>query len=400
MESTVSIVRGEDLESRVLRAVELLGGMERFVKGGDVVLIKPNLVDGRDPETGETVHPEVIKALIRLAFDAGAGRVIAGEGPTLYVRSLNRPLHREVKRIAEKEGAEMINFEEHPFVKVRVKNPVCFSEVRVPKVLLECEVFINVPALKTHHLVGVTVALKNLYGVLPLEYKRRYHTLDRTEEIIVDLNIARRSDLTVVDGTYATHHLPPLERLTLNLTIVGNKPVAVDAVSAKILGLDPDKIRILKWAEEKGLDTFDLNRIRILGLSIREAFREKATTIVDIVNYLYDGMIVLVNGGACTGCFCRLGTELCMDYDSSTLKRPLYILCGPNAEPPKDVDVIFCGECLRLKYEKSSRGILVPGCPSALEEFREGLSMFNLHSSGVLSRRVLRMYLKGPIIKA
>ena len=121
----------------------------------------------------------------------------------------------------------MINFEEHPFVKVRVKNPVCFSEVRVPRVLLECEVFINVPALKTHHLVGVTVALKNLYGVLPLEYKRRYHTLDRTEEIIVDLNIARRSDLTVVDGTYATHHLPPLERLTLNLTIAGNDPVAV-----------------------------------------------------------------------------------------------------------------------------------------------------------------------------
>ncbi|RLG94981.1 hypothetical protein DRO37_03865 [Candidatus Bathyarchaeota archaeon] len=102
MESTVSIVRGEDLESRVLRAVELLGGMERFVKGGDVVLIKPDLVDGRDPETGETVHPEVIKALIRLAFDAGAGRVIVEEGPTLYVRSLNQPLHREVRRIAEK----------------------------------------------------------------------------------------------------------------------------------------------------------------------------------------------------------------------------------------------------------------------------------------------------------
>ncbi|HDM89308.1 MAG TPA: hypothetical protein ENG65_04875 [Candidatus Bathyarchaeota archaeon] len=82
----------------------------------------------------------------------------------------------------------------------------------------------------------------------------------------------------------------------------------------------------------------DLNRIRILGLPIIEAFREKATTIVDIVNYLYNGMIVLVNGGACTGCFCRLRTELCMDYDSSTLNRPLYILCGPKAEPPKDVD--------------------------------------------------------------
>ena len=400
MESTVSIVRDEDIESRVLRSVKLLGGMERFIEGGDTVLIKPNLVDGRDPETGETVHPEVIKALIRLAFDAGAGRVIVGEGPTLYIRSLNRPLHREVRRIAEEEGAEMINFEEHPFVKVRLKNPVCFSEIKVPKALLECDVFINVPALKTHHLVGVTVALKNLYGVLSLEDKRRYHAIDRTEEIIVDLNLARRSDLTVVDGTYATHHLPPLKRLTLNLTIAGDDPVAVDAVSAKILGLDPEKIRILKWAEERGLGTSNLNRIRILGLPIREAFKEKATTIVDIVNYLYDGMIVLVNGDACTGCFCRLGTELCMDYDVNSLKRPLYILCGPEAEPPKDVDVIFCGDCLRLKYEKSSRGIFVPGCPPTLEDFRRALSRFNLHSSGVLSRRVLRMYLKGPIIKA
>jgi len=66
----------------------------------------------------------VKKVLIRLAFDAGAGRVIVGEGPTLYVRSLNRPLHRKVRRITEEEGAEMINFDEHPFVKVRVKNPV------------------------------------------------------------------------------------------------------------------------------------------------------------------------------------------------------------------------------------------------------------------------------------
>ena len=264
---------------------------------------------------------------------------------------------------------------------------------------MECNVFINVPALETHHIVGVTVALKNLYGVLSSEDKRRYHAIDRTEEITVELNLARRSDLTVVDGTYATHHLPPLKRLTLNLTIAGDDPVAVDAVSAKILGLDPEKIRILKWAEERGLGISDLNRIRILGLPIREAFKEKATTIVDIVNYLYNGMIVLVNGGACTGCFCRLGTELCRDYDSRTLKRPLYILCGPKAEPPKDVDVIFCGDCLRRKYEKSSRGVFVSGCPPALEEFRRTLSRFNLHGSGAFSRRVIRMYLKGPIIE-
>jgi len=158
------------------------------------------------------------------------------------------------------------------------------------------------PKAAGHHLVGVTVALKNLYGVLSLKDKRRYHALDRTKEIIVDLKIARKSDLIVVDGTYATYHLPPLKRLTLNLTIAGDDPVAVDAVSAKILGLDPDKIRILKWAEEKRLGTSDLNRIRTLGLPIRETFKEKTTTIVDIVNYLYNGMIVLVNGCACTGC--------------------------------------------------------------------------------------------------
>jgi len=72
---------------------------------------------------------------------------------------------------------------------------------------------------------------------------------------------------------------------------------------------------------------------------------------------------------------CRLGTELCTDYDVSSLKRSLYILCGPEAEPPEDVDVIFCGDCLRLKYEKNSRGIFVPGCPPALEEFRKALKV-------------------------
>lgn len=398
MKTAVSIVRDENLERRVLRAINLLGGIGRFVKSGDIVLIKPNLVDGKDPETGETVHPEMIRILISLAQEAGAERIIVGEGATRLIPSLNSPLHRAVRRIAEEEGAEMINFEEHPFVRVRVKDPVYFSEVKVPEAFLNCDIFINVPALKTHHLVGITVAMKNLYGLLSLEDKIKYHRLDKTEEAIVDLNLVRRSDLIVVDGTYATHHLPPLKKLTLNLTIASDNAVAVDVVSAKILGMKPEKISILNLAEEHGLGPSDINQIKILGLPIEKAFRWKAPTVIDVVNHIYEGKIRLINGDACSRCFGRLGTELYRNYEIDHLKKPLYILLGPEANPPEDGDVIFCGDCLKSKYEGERRGIFVSGCPPAIEDFRRALAKFNVRSRGASFRhQIIQMYQEGPV---
>jgi len=225
--------------------------VERYVGKGDKVLIKPNLVDGSPYETGETVHPETVRVLIRMAKAAGASKITVGDAVT----SRNLTLYDTVGKIAKEEGAEWVDLGRSPRVEVKIKNPVFFEKVKVARELVDCDVLINVPALKTHHLAGVTVAMKNLYGVLELQDRIYYHRADKIEEIIVDLNLVKPSDLVVVDGGYSTHHWPAFEVQKLDLALAGNNAVLVDAVAAKVMGIDPKTIRFLSWAEEQNTKT-------------------------------------------------------------------------------------------------------------------------------------------------
>ena len=371
----VSIVRSENVVGRVSRAVELVGGVERYVGKGDKVLIKPNLVDGSPYETGETVHPETVRVLIRMAKAAGASKITVGDAVT----SRNLTLYDTVGKIAKEEGAEWVDLGRSPRVEVKIKNPVFFEKVKVARELVDCDVLINVPALKTHHLAGVTVAMKNLYGVLELQDRIYYHRADKIEEIIVDLNLVKPSDLVVVDGGYSTHHWPAFEVQKLDLALAGNNAVLVDAVAAKVMGIDPKTIRFLSWAEEHGLGSPDISKHKILGLTIEEAFRKKTVNLVDYVNKEYEN-IKIINRGACTGCYGRLPTALLFRHDPKSAKKKLYILMGPEARPPKprgeDHVCILCGNCLAPTFYNRLEGEFVPGCPPDLEAFRETLDRF------------------------
>jgi len=202
----------------------------------------------------------------------------------LRKRFVNRPfppisetLYERYKREVERVGGRFIDFNVDGWETVEVPNPMFFERVQVARALLECDVFIGVPALKTHHLAGITVAIKNLYGAIPREEKRKYHRLDRVEEAIVDLNQVRSSDMVIVDGTCTILHWGMvdeyLETHQLNLTIAGFDPVAVEAVSSKVLGIDPRCLRFLSWAEKKGLGTADIDEIDLVGMSIDEAYQ-------------------------------------------------------------------------------------------------------------------------------
>jgi len=173
--SVVSIVKDDNMERRTVEAVSLVGGIEKVVGKGDRVLIKPNMVGGLPPEVGETTHPEVVRTVVELVLEAGAKEALVGEGePVVPLELLRRrfvnrrlvmsePLHERYKREVEKAGGRFVDFNVDGWVTVEVPDPVFFDTVQVARALMDCDVFINVPVLKTHHLVGITVALKNLY---------------------------------------------------------------------------------------------------------------------------------------------------------------------------------------------------------------------------------------------
>lgn len=363
----------------MVKALDLIGGIEKTVGKGDKVLIKPNMVDGASPDTGETVHPEVVLAVVKLAQAAGASRVAIGESPTW--RDLS--LHHLYEKMAKEAGAEMVNFNEQPFDEVSVKDSVYFKTVRIARALRECDAFINVPTLKTHHVAGLTVAMKNYYGVIPQQDKWGYHKQDRLEEVIVDLNQARPTDLVVVDGTLSTHHIPPFWKQQLDLCIAGRDAVAVDAVSAKVIGVEPSSLRFLKWAEQKGLGVADLSRIEVRGLSIQEAHRQNTATSVDLVNQKVK-WLRLVNAGACAGCYGRVATDMYRFAKHAEANvEPIHILMGPESKMPEGTErTVLCGNCTAPTFYNGLRGIFVPGCPPNLEEVRRALATLGAPQPG------------------
>jgi len=265
----------------------------------------------------------------------------------------------------------MIDFNDEPWKRVKVPNPLFFKAVRIAKAVLNCDVFIGVPVLKTHHLAGITVALKNLYGIIPREDKKRYHRMNRVEEAVIDLNSVRSSDMVVVDGTYTLLHWGIIdeyvEKHQMDLALCGFDPVAVDTVSAKVLGIDPKTLRFLKWAEEKGLGTGDLSNINVVGKSIDEVFRGKMMTSVEYDNKKYK-RIKIINGEACTGCFGRIATAL-HTVDESKLSQSVYVLMGPKAKPREDGINIVCGNCLAPTFYNEFKGTFISGCPPNLKLF-------------------------------
>jgi len=381
MKSKVAIVRDADIEERTRRAVDLIGGMEKAVGRGDKVLVKPNMVGGFPSETGETTDPEFVRVIVEMAFEAGAKEVLVGEGePFVSMEELKRrfvnraipstePLHTRYKRILKKTGGKLIDFNADRWETVKVPNPVFFDKIQVARAVLDCDVLIGAPVLKTHHLAGITVALKNLYGVIPRSDKGRYHRLDRVEEAIIDINKVRTCDMVIVDGTRTILHWGRideyLETKQLNLTLAGFDPVAIDAVSAKILGINPESLRFLIWAEEHKLGTADLNRIETVGITIEEAYEGKMMTSVEYVNRKLS-KIHLLNCGACTGCFGRIATAL-NRIDDSGMKEDAYIFMGPDVGSIKEKGKVFlCGNCAAPTLYNKRKGIFIPGCPPDL----------------------------------
>lgn len=386
MRSKISIVRGLDIERRTREAVNLVGGMERAVGRGDKVLIKPNMVGGFPPETGETTDPRTIKVIVEMAFEAGAKEVLVGEGEpyvpisVLKRRFLNRsilltdPLHVRYEKVLKKVGGKLIAFNADGWETVEVPDPIAFDKIQIARAVLDCDVLIGAPALKTHHLAGITVALKNFYGAIPRSDKRRYHQLDRIEEVIVDINKVRTSDMIIVDGTRTILHWgiidEYLETRHLNLTLAGFDPVAVDAVSAKILGINPESLRFLMWAEEQGLGTADLSRIDVVGIPIEEAYRGKMMTSVEYINKRLS-KIHLLNCGACTGCFGRIGTAL-HRVDDTEIKEDVYVAIGPDVDTTGlEGRVFLCGDCAAPTFYNKRRGVFIPGCPPDLKRLLE-----------------------------
>jgi len=273
--AVVSVVRVDDVQGSVERAVELAGGLG--VEEGDVVVIKPNAKNPSPPGYGIVTDPRVVEVLVSLAFRQGARRVKIADGsafPTGAYDTFASFQAIGIAEIARRWDVELVDLNSYDSVDVDVPDGLVLDWVRVGRSVLEADVVVNAPVLKTHTGTLLSACLKNMgVGCATREEKKRLHRLG-IDEGLVDVYSVVKPGFNLVDGIVALEgdgpNLPPGKAKPLGLLIAGEDGLAVDAVCAKVMGLDPGGVKHLRLAHRQGLGVLDLDDIEVKGEDLAE----------------------------------------------------------------------------------------------------------------------------------
>ena len=270
----IAAVSGDDYEKNAFRAVELLGGIERFVPKNSRVAILANV---QSSHPGTFTSPAVLRAAIRLCRQAGAKEV------NLLSWQVRKNWESTgLARVAAEEGAtlKLIERDEANFRPVPVAAGKSLSEARILNILFDHDVFINMPVTKDHAGNRFTGTMKNLMGINSPANNRNFHQpnwqTDRTaiaflDQAIADLNTVVKPSLNLVDATefiITNGPFGPGELLKPKKVVAGVDRVAVDAYCASLWGLGVGDIIMLQRAAEHGLGQPDLKKVQIKEMSL------------------------------------------------------------------------------------------------------------------------------------
>ncbi|MFL5490396.1 MAG: DUF362 domain-containing protein [Gemmatimonadales bacterium] len=241
----------------VREAVDHLGGISRFVRPGQTVLIKPNQTVYYSAEEGCTTDPLVVGALIRLAREAGAARVQVAESSGELLSSIDCMRVTGMAAVAEKLGAELIDLgsDKVPNRTVPVPQGRVLRSVPLPEPLLDADVIVDVPKAKNHHIEPITGALKNWVGVVNQKWRLHHHGDEEHIPRFMDIMTVSRPSLCVVDALIAGEGDGPIANLPrwCGCIVASADPVATDVTIARLLGRDWTRLQFAKAAEQRGL---------------------------------------------------------------------------------------------------------------------------------------------------
>ena len=253
----------------VKEALDLLGGIEEFVRPGNTVLLKPNLTVFYGAEEGCTTDPLVVGALIRLAKEAGASRVIVGESSGEFFDSIECMEITGVAAVAEKEGAETVDLgsDSTPNRDVRLASG---EVVPRPVPLLDADVVINVPKAKTHHYEPVSGALKNWMGTCNQRWRWRHHGNDDSIGRFVAIMASDKPDLHVVDALIAGEGDGPdisisrllrqeESKISFKYAEEGERQGLGTRSAIEYVGKQIEDVRINAWSGHEGFDYLPIN---------------------------------------------------------------------------------------------------------------------------------------------
>lgn len=278
----VTILRVEsyqaDLADKIVKLLEPLGGLDSFCKYGERVLLKPNLLMPKTPESAALTHPEVILALARLLLDQGC-RVAIGDSPGMgSAEAVLRNL--EIAEKLSELGVEIVEFEKILPWKHFTNAPVLerrFKNLELAGELIDYDRVINLPKLKSHGQMGITLATKNLFGCVVGHAKGRWHFVAGRDvhafaRILVEIALTVNPTFNILDGIVGMDGNGPSNGRPreLGILMASANPLALDRVVVELIGKNPDGFPIFAAARELGVIGVELDQIDLKGGTVAE----------------------------------------------------------------------------------------------------------------------------------
>ncbi len=270
----VAVITGERCLETVYEALDLLS-LESSLSDWDRVLIKVNLITSDPWDSGVTTDPLVVEGIINRLQDLGK-EIFVVETDAQITNADKAVVETGMLDMLNRVGVEFINMrKESKKVEIEVRDGMVLRSFKVARIVTE-SALISAAKLKTLPTTGVTLGLKNMFGMLTTKWKIKYHAKGMSK-VIHDINKTLPPDVTVIDafvGLKTKSHIGPVagSPIPLNTVIASTDPVAADATGARILDIDPMQIDHIRWLYESGIGQID--DLTIHGTNI-ELLREQ-----------------------------------------------------------------------------------------------------------------------------
>ncbi|MEA3492884.1 MAG: DUF362 domain-containing protein [Candidatus Margulisiibacteriota bacterium] len=277
MKSQVAIVECPDynqdkVDAAVKDGLQLIGGLDKFIKPGQKVLLKVNALMDSFPEAAATTHPALVSALTKEIGKIGASAFV-GDSPGNASANIAKTMEKAgFTKAVEEAGGGILNFQRAKIVDIKSpSNNKRIKKVKICQAVLDADVIINLPKLKTHGWTLFTGAIKNMFGIVPGFFKSKYHIIapqpHEFSESLVDILEVTKPTLNIMDGIIGMEGPGPSsgQPRSMGALFFSEDAVAMDAVCSEAINYRPFDIDTTKIAHRRGLGTGDLKEIEIVG---------------------------------------------------------------------------------------------------------------------------------------
>ncbi|HUI67364.1 MAG TPA: DUF362 domain-containing protein [Nitrospirota bacterium] len=261
------VAHGASPEQIIKAAIGAMGGIKKFISRGDIVVIKPNIAWDRTPEQAVDTNPEVVAAVVKLCFEAGAKKV------KVFDRPVNDPrrcyVQSGIAPAAAALGADVDYMDERKFKDMAINGEVLKSWPLYSEVF-EADKVINIPIAKHHGLAKLTMSMKNWMGVMGGSRRQIHQKLD---ESLADLSMKIKPTITILDAVrILTANGPQGGSLAdvkkLDTVIVGIDPVAIDSYGATLFGMKGSDLGYVRIGDKLGLGKMNLSKLKIRKIQV------------------------------------------------------------------------------------------------------------------------------------